>query len=75
MHIEEIRIFIKMNRDYGPIAGITNLFNDRPAYGLPKCGLRTLVISDFFHTTLKTSIQQCEGDGYIFIEQVDEDLE
>lgn len=50
------------------------LMNDQPM-ACPKCGLRTLIVGDFFHTNLKSAIHQCEQDGYVFIEQVDEDLE
>ncbi|WP_425290722.1 hypothetical protein [Spirosoma linguale] len=50
------------------------LISDQPTV-CPECGLRTLVIGDFFHTNSKSAIHQCEEDRYIFIEQVDEEFE
>ena len=50
------------------------LMNDQPMT-CPKCGLRTLIVGDFFHTNFKSAIHQCGEDRYVFIEQVDEELE
>lgn len=50
------------------------LMNDQPTV-CPRCGLRTLLIGDFFHTNSTSTIHQCTQDGYTFIEQVDEDLD
>lgn len=50
------------------------LMGDQPT-ACPKCGLRTLIVGDFFHTNLKSAIHQCGEDRYIFIEQVDEDID
>lgn len=41
----------------------------------PKCGLRTLIIGDFFHTNFRSAIHECKEDEYTFIEQEDKDIE
>lgn len=50
------------------------LMNDQPTT-CPKCGLRTVIIADLYHTNLKAAIHICENEKYIFVEQYDEDFE
>lgn len=50
------------------------LMSDQPTV-CPNCGLRTLLIGDFFHTNFKSAVHRCEEDGYVFIEQIDDDSE
>lgn len=50
------------------------LMSDQPTV-CPKCGIRTSIIGDFFHTNFKSAIHQCAQDRYVFIEEVNEELE
>jgi len=49
------------------------LMNDQPMT-CPLCGLRTLIVADFYHTRFKGFFHYCTEDDYLFIEQDDDDL-
>jgi len=58
-----------------PLSGTPPIFlmNDQPIT-CPLCGLRTLVVADFYHTLFKGFFHYCTEDNYLFIEQESDDL-